>query len=131
VRIQKNPSYYKIQNCTANEGRLTAEARLEAICDKDIDLLQATKLIQANAESLESTEEGRVMAKLYIKFSTMESLMREFWFNMEQTVVQKLIISFLLYLTQMNSSRFVFVPTRAISTRSTSIPTFGFHSRPK
>ncbi len=104
---------------------------MEAICDKDIDLLQATKLIQANAESLESTEEGRVMAKLYIKFSTMESLMREFWFNMEQTVVQKLIISFLLYLTQMNSSRFVFVPTRAISTRSTSIPTFGFHSRPK
>ncbi|KAJ3048240.1 Sec63 [Rhizophlyctis rosea] len=72
VRIQKNPGYYKLKNCTAVEGRLSAEHRLEGICMKDLQLLQNHELVVTNqgTKKLEASEYGKAMAKYYIKYQT-------------------------------------------------------------
>lgn len=44
VRIQKNPSYYRLKNCGAEEASLSSEKRLEAIFLKDLAELETGQL---------------------------------------------------------------------------------------
>ncbi|KAJ3027622.1 Sec63 [Rhizophlyctis rosea] len=78
VRIQKNPSHYKLKNCTASEGKLSAERRLESICMKDLELLQQNNLVANNpiTHKLEATDFGRAMAKYYIKYQTAVTILQ-------------------------------------------------------
>ncbi|KAI9009744.1 Sec63 Brl domain-containing protein [Gaertneriomyces semiglobifer] len=72
VRMKRNPSYYKLKNCSTAEGRLSAEHRLESICLRDMDLLFENQLIHVSQDQrfIESTEFGQAMAKYYIKYQT-------------------------------------------------------------
>ena len=56
VRIKKNPGYYRLKNCSAEEAVLSAEKRLEAIFIKDLRELEKGQLaVRPNKESISST----------------------------------------------------------------------------
>ncbi|TPX65577.1 hypothetical protein SpCBS45565_g05095 [Spizellomyces sp. 'palustris'] len=72
VRMRNNPAHYKLKNCSAVEGKLSAERRLESTVIASTSLLKSHELV-AMAEDqkrLESTDYGRAMAKFYIKYKT-------------------------------------------------------------
>lgn len=72
VRLQQNPNHYQI-----NEDLLeqSLDDRMERICQRDINLLLDTKLITFDRK-LKSTEFGEAMARYYVKFKTMQTLLR-------------------------------------------------------
>ncbi|KNC99300.1 uncharacterized protein SPPG_09286 [Spizellomyces punctatus DAOM BR117] len=72
VRMRNNPAHYKLKNCSAVEGKLSAERRLESICVRDLQLLNSHELVvmAEDQKRLDSTDYGRAMAKFYIKYQT-------------------------------------------------------------
>ncbi|KAI8916332.1 P-loop containing nucleoside triphosphate hydrolase protein [Gorgonomyces haynaldii] len=70
VRIKRNPSFYRLDHCSAEEGRLSAEKRLEAIFLKDIDLLAQNKIV-LKQDRFSPTAYGKIMSKHCISFDTM------------------------------------------------------------
>ena len=72
VRLGKNPQFYKIDGDAPDHN---LDFRIERICRRDIALLQETDLV-ASVEKLSCTEFGDAMTRYYIKFETMQSLLR-------------------------------------------------------
>lgn len=70
VRLRRNPTHYKLKEgaSQADEDEL-----LRQICEKDIKLLQDCDLVEK--EDLRSTQFGDAMARYYIRFETMKTLL--------------------------------------------------------
>ena len=71
VRLRRNPEHYKIVEDTTH-GDL--EKRVESICQRDLELLENANLISSNA-TIKATDLGLIMARYYIQFKTMETLL--------------------------------------------------------
>lgn len=71
VRMKQNPKYYKF-NC--DTGSRDPDARLELVCERDIKLLQDTKLITSESR-FACTKYGEAMSKYMVKFETMVLLL--------------------------------------------------------
>ncbi|KAI5300593.1 Sec63 [Ascosphaera atra] len=71
IRLRKNPRYYQLKD---GADHLDEENLLRATCEKDIQLLQETRLVTSQGK-LRSTELGDAMARYYVKFETMRLLL--------------------------------------------------------
>jgi ATP-dependent DNA helicase HFM1/MER3 len=71
VRLRKNPKYYKF---SCDTGSQDADERLEAVCERDIELLKSTKLITDDQRFI-CTEYGHAMTKYMVQFETMKLLL--------------------------------------------------------
>jgi ATP-dependent DNA helicase HFM1/MER3 len=71
VRLKENPEHYKIDGDTTSRN---LEERLEIICSKVISLLLEHDLVQ-NTPKLHCTEFGDAMARYYIQFESMKTLL--------------------------------------------------------
>ncbi len=72
VRMTKNPLFYKLQGDAAGAD---VDERVQDICARDIGLLQATELVSRGSE-LKCTEYGEAMGRYYVKFGTMQAVVR-------------------------------------------------------
>ncbi|PWY64887.1 DEAD/DEAH box DNA helicase [Aspergillus eucalypticola CBS 122712] len=70
VRMRRNPTYYRLKEDADKEDE---EEMLRQICQKDIKLLQDCGLV--SADSLKSTKFGDAMARYYVRFETMKTLL--------------------------------------------------------
>jgi ATP-dependent DNA helicase HFM1/MER3 len=71
VRLQKNPRHYQLEGQIEQNGH---EDLLASICAKDVDLLQEARLV-SDAPHFKCTEFGDAMARYYIKFETMKTIL--------------------------------------------------------
>jgi ATP-dependent DNA helicase HFM1/MER3 len=71
VRMRQNPRYYKIDGII-NEG--DTDQRLEKVCERDIKLLQESKLV-TNKDQFKCSEYGEAMSRYMVKFDTMKLLL--------------------------------------------------------
>ncbi|KAJ2891844.1 putative ATP-dependent DNA helicase [Zalerion maritima] len=71
VRLQQNPSYYRI---SPSADVRTVDAKIEELCEREIYKLQEAGLVSKGV-SFHSTEYGRAMAKFMVEFETMKSLL--------------------------------------------------------
>jgi ATP-dependent DNA helicase HFM1/MER3 len=71
VRLKENPEHYKIDGDASGRN---LEERLEMICNKVISLLQENELVTEGSR-LQCTEFGDAMARYYLQFETMKTLM--------------------------------------------------------
>lgn len=71
VRLQQNPQYYKLES---EKPQLTHDELLLQWCEKDLDLLRKTHLIEDD-DTLRSTDLGHTMARYCVKFETMKTFM--------------------------------------------------------
>ncbi|TQB76107.1 Sec63 [Monascus purpureus] len=71
VRLRRNPTHYKIKEGANQEDE---DEILRQICKKDIKLLQDTGLVSVEG-ALRSTEFGDAMARYYVRFETMKTLL--------------------------------------------------------
>ena len=71
VRLKENPEHYKIDGDASGRN---LDERLEIICNKVISLLQEHDLVQ-KAPKLQCTEFGDAMARYYLQFETMKTLL--------------------------------------------------------
>lgn len=78
ARIKKNPGYYKLKNCSNEQGKLSAENRLEEIFIRDIDLLKENNLVtqSATTDNIQTTTYGEIMANYYLKFETVVNFLK-------------------------------------------------------
>lgn len=74
VRLAKNPHHYQL-NDGINSAR-NSDRRLENICEREIDILTTHRLINNSNGSLCCTAYGKSMARYYIRFPTMCTLMK-------------------------------------------------------
>ncbi len=72
VRLRRNPEHYKLDGHNPN-GHL--DQRIESICQRDLELLCNTNLISL-LPSIKATELGLIMARYYVQFKTMETLLK-------------------------------------------------------
>ncbi|KAL7662086.1 ATP-dependent DNA helicase MER3 [Aspergillus niger] len=70
VRMRRNPTYYRLKEDADREDE---EEMLRQICQKDIKLLQDCGLV--SADCLKSTKFGDAMARYYVRFETMKTLL--------------------------------------------------------
>lgn len=70
VRLRRNPKHYKLKEGASPHDE---DEMPRQICEKDIKLLQETGLV--SAEQLQSTEFGDAMARYYVRFETMVTLL--------------------------------------------------------
>ncbi|BFZ60560.1 ATP-dependent DNA helicase MER3 [Saitoella coloradoensis] len=70
VRVRANPRYYNI-----NTFGQDMEKGLEALCMKDLKLLEKTGMISMEGERLRSTGYGDASAKYYVMFNTMKAIL--------------------------------------------------------
>ncbi|GLA79446.1 ATP-dependent DNA helicase MER3 [Aspergillus tubingensis] len=70
VRMRRNPTYYRLKEDADKEDE---EDMLRQICQRDIKLLQDCGLV--SADSLKSTKFGDAMARYYVRFETMKTLL--------------------------------------------------------
>ncbi|KAJ5606509.1 hypothetical protein N7510_009290 [Penicillium lagena] len=70
IRLRRNPTHYKLKE-DANQD--DEDEMLQRICEKDIKLLQENGLVESDA--LRSTQFGEAMARYYIRFETMKTLL--------------------------------------------------------
>ncbi|KAJ5082947.1 hypothetical protein N7532_011990 [Penicillium argentinense] len=70
VRLRRNPTYYKLKEGASQEDE---DKLLRQICERDISLLQECGLVER--ERLCSTQFGDAMARYYIRFETMRTLL--------------------------------------------------------
>ena len=74
VRLEKNPEHYKLDTDTLNAN---LEERIESICQRDLELLGNIDLISSvSSNSIKATELGLIMARYYVQFQTMETLLK-------------------------------------------------------
>jgi ATP-dependent DNA helicase HFM1/MER3 len=71
VRLKQNPEYYKLDGSRSGQS---VDEQLDDICHRDVTLLRECNLI-AGDEYLQSTEFGHAMARYYIHFDSMRTLM--------------------------------------------------------
>ncbi|KAI8922947.1 P-loop containing nucleoside triphosphate hydrolase protein [Entophlyctis helioformis] len=69
VRIQKNPSHYRLKDCAADTGRLSAENRLEGLLHREQMCSEPVMLMACR----QRTDFAKAMAKYYCKFETVLS----------------------------------------------------------
>lgn len=72
IRLGQNPSHYKIDGDALDQS---LDDRIERICRRDVGLLLKTNLI-SSVGKLKSTELGDAMTRYYVKFLTMQALLR-------------------------------------------------------
>jgi ATP-dependent DNA helicase HFM1/MER3 len=70
VRLRRNPKHYQLKEGATKDDE---DEMLRQICEKDIKLLQATGLVAS--ERLKSTPFGDAMARYYVRFDTMKTLL--------------------------------------------------------
>ncbi|KAJ5292397.1 sedoheptulose-1-7-bisphosphatase [Penicillium atrosanguineum] len=70
VRLRRNPTYYKLKEGASQEDE---DELLRQICEKDIKLLLECDLV--DTEHLRSTPFGDAMARYYIRFETMKTIL--------------------------------------------------------
>lgn len=71
VRLRRNPTHYKLKE---NANPSDEDEMLRQICEKDTKLLQETGLVSEGG-TLKSTEFGDAMARYYVRFETMKTLL--------------------------------------------------------
>lgn len=71
VRMKQNPMYYKF---SCDTGSRDPDERLELVCERDIKLLQETKLITSDSR-FACTKYGEAMSKYMVRFETMQLLL--------------------------------------------------------
>ncbi|KFY43687.1 hypothetical protein V494_01845 [Pseudogymnoascus sp. VKM F-4513 (FW-928)] len=71
VRMKQNPTFYKF---SCDTGSRDPDERLEQVCERDIKLLQDSKLVTSN-QRFTCTEYGQAMSKYMVKFETMQLLL--------------------------------------------------------
>lgn len=71
VRLKENPEHYKLDGDATGRN---LDERLENICTKGIDLLEANDLI-SKIPKLHCTEFGDAMARYFLQFETMKVLL--------------------------------------------------------
>lgn len=72
VRLGLNPEHYKLDGDAVEQN---LDDRIERICRREIQLLKETRLV-TSGDKLKATEFGDAMARYYVKFKTMQVLMR-------------------------------------------------------
>lgn len=72
VRLGQNPGHYKLDSDAVTQN---LDDRIERICRRDLELLEGTELV-TSGDRLKATEFGDAMARYYVKFETMQVLMR-------------------------------------------------------
>lgn len=72
VRLKRNPAYYKFDQ---HGGPEDADRGLEEICEKNIDLLHQAGLLLKHEARLKCSELGDAMARYYIRFVTMQTIL--------------------------------------------------------
>lgn len=70
VRLRRNPTHYNLKEGANHEDE---DELLRQICEKDVNLLRECELVET--ESLSSTQFGEAMARYYIRFETMKTLL--------------------------------------------------------
>ncbi|GIJ92257.1 sec63 protein [Aspergillus pseudoviridinutans] len=70
VRLRRNPMHYRLKEGATKDDE---DEMLRQICEKDIKLLQETGLVAS--ERLKSTPFGDAMARYYVRFDTMKTLL--------------------------------------------------------
>ncbi|PKX95012.1 putative DEAD/DEAH box DNA helicase (Mer3) [Aspergillus novofumigatus IBT 16806] len=70
VRLRRNPKHYHLKEGATKDDE---DEMLRQICEKDIKLLQETGLIAS--DRLKSTPFGDAMARYYVRFDTMKTLL--------------------------------------------------------
>ena len=70
VRLRRNPTHYKLKEGASQSDE---DEMLRQICEKDINLLQGCGLV--STECLKSTQFGDAMARYYVRFETMRTLL--------------------------------------------------------
>ncbi|KFY25163.1 hypothetical protein V493_04803 [Pseudogymnoascus sp. VKM F-4281 (FW-2241)] len=71
VRMKQNPTFYKF---SCDTGSRDPDERLEQVCERDIKMLQDTKLVTYN-QRFTCTEYGQAMSRYMVKFETMQVLL--------------------------------------------------------
>ncbi|OKL61605.1 hypothetical protein UA08_03771 [Talaromyces atroroseus] len=71
VRLRRNPTRYKLKE---NADRRDEDEVLQQICEKDVKLLQESDLVSQQGP-IKSTPFGDAMAKYYVKFETMKTIL--------------------------------------------------------
>jgi ATP-dependent DNA helicase HFM1/MER3 len=73
VRLKQNPNHYRLKQ---KEGAQIWDEHdlLQQICDKDLKLLQSIDLVSSDG-GLKCTELGDAMARYYVKFETMKTIL--------------------------------------------------------
>ena len=72
VRLGLNPDHYKLEGGAVTQN---LDDRIERICRRDLELLVDIQLV-TSGDRLKATECGDAMARYYVKFETMQVLMR-------------------------------------------------------
>lgn len=72
IRLGQNPNHYKIDGDALDQS---LDDRIERICLRDVGLLLNTNLVTSDGK-LKSTEFGDAMTRYYVKFLTMQALLR-------------------------------------------------------
>lgn len=72
IRLGQNPRHYKIDGDALDQS---LDDRIEKICQRDVGLLLSTNLISSDGK-FKSTEFGDAMTRYYVKFLTMQALLR-------------------------------------------------------
>ncbi|EAW06934.1 putative DEAD/DEAH box DNA helicase (Mer3) [Aspergillus clavatus NRRL 1] len=70
VRLRRNPKHYQLKEGATKDDE---DEMLRQICEKDIRLLQETGLVASDC--LKSTSFGDAMARYYVRFETMKTLL--------------------------------------------------------
>ncbi|KAL5353668.1 ATP-dependent DNA helicase MER3 [Pseudogymnoascus australis] len=71
VRMKQNPTFYKF---SCDTGSRDPDERLEQVCERDIKMLQDTKLVTTD-QRFTCTEYGQAMSRYMVKFETMQLLL--------------------------------------------------------
>lgn len=71
VRMKQNPTFYKF---SCDTGSRDPDERLEQVCERDIKLLQDSKLVKSD-QRFTCTEYGQAMSRYMVKFETMQLLL--------------------------------------------------------
>lgn len=71
VRLQRNPRHYQLEGHVKQTG---TDELLESICAKDIGLLQEARLV-SDESRFKCTEFGDAMARYYVSFNTMKTIL--------------------------------------------------------
>lgn len=71
VRLKKNPEHYRLNGDTT---RRNLHETIANICERDVDLLIKHELCDAQGK-LRSTEFGVAMARYYLRFETMKTIL--------------------------------------------------------
>lgn len=71
MRLKQNPDHYRLEGDSRSDS---LEERVRSICVRDIQLLREADLVTSEG-TLRATEFGHSMARYYVKFETMKSIL--------------------------------------------------------